>query len=257
MTAYIMNRQGNTYTPYNKDPYVVYHRDKKSSIFCFPPYICIGLAYYEFFSFMKEYAFYCFNYFKENDIIAVYADMITGIQKKPPYILFAYSAGARVAYAVARLLEEKGHPVSGLVILDGFVRWKTPDQFAEDKERIRAKDLLVNYDRYTGVFHGNERYMSNLLEKIIQYSKLTCRIRIKEKINARIHLIKAEPMEKTEDNEDWYEYTLNNSWEDITRNEYKEYQGVAQHLDMFYPENLKANAEIIRAVFDEVVKRPD
>jgi acyl transferase domain-containing protein/thioesterase domain-containing protein len=257
IAAYIIQTlKGNPYNYYEQnDPYVVYNRNQQPDIFCFPPYICIGLAYYEFFSFMKDFAFYCFNYLIKDNIIPFYADSITSICKKPPYILFAYSAGARVAYAVALLLEKKGYPVSDLVIMDGFVRWKTPDQFCMEKEKARAQEVLINYDHYTGVFKGNKQYMDKLLEKIIQYSKLTCEIHIKEKIHANIHLIKAEPMEKTEDNADWYEFTMNNSWKDITYNDYREYQGVAQHLDMFYPEHLERNAQIVRSVFDAVVKR--
>ncbi|MBN2536085.1 MAG: hypothetical protein JXB88_24605 [Spirochaetales bacterium] len=251
ITAYIINnKRGNI-----DDPYVVYNRKQTKTVFCFPPYICMGLAYYELFTCMKDYTAYCFNYYKKEAIISFYAEHIMHVAGKSPSIIFAYSAGARVAYAVARLLEEKGYPASGMVILDGFVRWKTTEVFVEEKETARAKELLINYDRYTGVFNGNESYMNKLLERIIHYSKLTCEIQIKEKIDADIHFIKAEPMERTEDNEDWYEYTINNNWEAVTRNRYKEYQGAGRHLDMFYPEYLDTNAQIIRLVFDDMYRQ--
>jgi 3-oxoacyl-(acyl-carrier-protein) synthase/thioesterase domain-containing protein/acyl carrier protein len=248
IALYIHGHKQNTF----KDDYVAYNKGESVAVFCFPPYLCIGLAYYEFCQHIYDYACYCFNYSVTDRILEYFSELIPQLRPKPPYVIFAYSAGARVAYQVIRCLEQKGCRVSDFIILDGFSRWKTPEQYSEAVERKRSRQLLINYDQITRSFGGNDQIIGDLVEKIISYSKLNCQIKVDQPLRANIHLIKAEPMVMTEENADWYEFTLNNSWEQFTGGIYREYQGAGEHLEMFNPAYIRANALIVKSILDGI-----
>jgi len=235
-----------------KDEYVTYNQAAVASqtLFCFPPYVCYGLAYYELSTCLSDYRMHCFNYAESDNLIDAYIEVIRSLQPEPPYILFAYSAGGRLAFEVAKAMNRKGYQVSDLILLDSFSRWKSIDYFSHMEEEQRSDRLLSQFDY---LFCGATDIKNQAITRLIAYSRLMMEIRVNGQLDSNIHLVKAEAEgAETDENRDWYQYSFGNSWALHCSGRYREYVGKGQHMVMLFPEEVRENAKIVARILETV-----
>lgn len=222
------------------DEQVVFGRGGSRCVFAFPPYLCFALSYLELSRHLGDVELVAFNVAAGPGIVGELAAAVDAARPDGALTLMGYSAGGRVAYAVARHLEAAGCAVSDLVLLDACARWKTPDQFDEAIETARAGRLL---DEHAALVAGDPAQLAWATERLLDYSRLVHEIVLDDPLAADIHLIHSTGQPLDEHNADWVEFLDDNSWAPWTTGEYREIQGSGDHMDMLLGPHLPRNAE--------------
>lgn len=211
-------------------PFFRFNRNAEKKIYCFPTIIgfgvwCSRLEYY-----LKDFSLISFNYKKNEDLPAYYADLI---MKDSPYsdiTILTYSAGGRIAIEVTKVLESRNVNVSDLVLVDVN---KTIKQFAT-KEDVEAQGVFETLKQYN-LEHLKERVYSVIYD-YMNYTRSTI---LEGTIKANIHHVVAEH----EDRDLAF----------LTLGKYKEYMGFGGiHNRMLIPPFLKDNAELINSILLEL-----
>jgi acyl transferase domain-containing protein/thioesterase domain-containing protein/acyl carrier protein len=235
--------------PKTGDDYVVFNDSAKGTLFCFPPYVCFALSYYALSQHLTDAQMICFNFRPTTNPIVHFADLIEGHFVQAPYVLFGYSAGGRVAFAVARELERRGQPVSNLILLEAFAQWKDISQFAPAIENRRARKLL---NEHAAHLLDDDALMEAAVGRLLAYSRLVHCIEVSRPIHADIDHIASTGQPPTAENADWVHFVDGNTWKPHTQNKYRAHQGYGNHMDMLLSPHLEKNAALLKRIFSTI-----
>jgi tyrocidine synthetase-3 len=224
---------------------VLLNSPKPEKIFAFPPAVGFGIAYAELANLLEQYSFYAFNYIEngnqKGDQMKIYLETIRDIQPEGPYILLGYSAGAKLCIKLADLLEEAGHRVSGIIILDSYS--KGPKLSEQDRVK-EAGEFYRGIERgiqYLGIQHMKQK-ITDTLDK---YRHFHDGLKLEKKLGAAIHLIQAEDRKGKEGFIGWQEFTHDRE---------VVYEGYGIHRDMLSPGFIEKNAAVINGILKETRK---
>lgn len=214
---------------------------QEKGLFAFPGIGAYVLVYKVLAQYVKNRAFYAFNFMEQETRFNDYADLIQGAQKEGPYVLMGYSAGGNLAFEVAKELNRKGRVVSDLILIDS-TREKAEPSTAENGEK-KEFDL----DKPTG-----NKLVDQINQKIKKYIEFLDKVDNSGKIDANIHLIQSEDLPGTE-----FYLKGKEKWAEATEKKFTVYQGKGSHNDMLEGQNLKSNIMIIRQIIgDENTSEP-
>jgi thioesterase domain-containing protein/acyl carrier protein len=209
-------------------------------IFCFPPGIGFGLSYKNLSYILKGYSLYSFNFIESEDRIKQYLEIIMGIQKTGPYILFGYSASGTLMMELGKQLENKGLEVSDIIFLDCIFAGNDKNTQGSNKklnERV-ARNLEEKLNNM-----GVGFLKDKILKKTRKYMAYEKSITSLEVINTNIHLILSEETWNTPRSSCWDKFTTKKS---------SIYQGFGRHKSMLDPGILEKNAQIIQEILDKI-----
>ncbi len=210
-------------------------------IFCFPPAIGYGISYMGLVAFLSRYSLYGFNYIededKDRDKMERYVDTIMEIQPEGPYTLLGYSAGGRLCFKAAELLEKRGNRVKDIILLDCYSQRKAlPDEVVEERIREFKDGIKQGLEEL-----GLEPMTGKVMDTMERYGQYYDQLMAQEPgiIHADIHLIKAEDKQGQEGFI---------GWESFTRGEYHEYEGFGIHKKMLSTDFIQQNAAVINNI---------
>jgi surfactin family lipopeptide synthetase A len=225
----------------NKEETVILlNSTKAKKVFAFPSMPGYGFIYMELARLLPDYAFYAFNYIEKEakNKMDIYVEAIREIQQQGPYILLGYSAGAKLCVKAAELLEKAGQVVSDIIILDGYSQWKG---LSAQEIEIQAAEFYQSIEKIVedlGIQHLKQK-ISNTLKSYRHYHD---NLELEEKVEAAIHLIRAE------DKKDKERFV---GWQEFTRDQEMIYEGYGNHHQMLSPGFIERNAVIIAKIFRE------
>jgi amino acid adenylation domain-containing protein len=223
-----------------EDPALILNPSQSQTLFCFPPGIGYGVSYIGFAEILKDYTFYSFNFMEGDDRIDRYVELIIKYQPEGPYCLLGYSAGGELTIEVANRLEQKGHKVSRIILLDSYRttrNWEssTLDQFV---------DTVVQGLEVMGIGFLKEKVMQKV-NNYTQYLKNLHHTPLAP-VNAVIHLITAEDRKEREARYISSEEEID--WEELTWKECITHKGSGIHVHMLTEGHIERNASIVRGI---------
>jgi thioesterase domain-containing protein/acyl carrier protein len=236
VSEYILQKK---YSNLNEDSVILLNKLTSRKLFCFPAIMAYGM-YLHFSSFFDDYSIYTFNFFEADNRIEKYADLIIETQEKGPYVLFAYSAGGRLVFEVAKKLEKRGIEVSDVILIDcHMVKEKIADPENGDDD-ISIEEYVEKKLKSQGMEFLREKVL-NKIRKYIDYCK---NFKGDGVMNANIHLILSENNSAMSE--------IIRSWSTATNKTFLTYQGFGKHADMLNGGFIQKNAEIVKKILQEI-----
>jgi tyrocidine synthetase III len=222
------------------EPFMLLNHYQERKLFCFPANIGFGIVYSELAASFSDWAFYSFDFIEANDRIGKYVQYILSTQTEGPFVLFGYSAGADLAGAVASRLEQLGHEVSHLILLDPRLIRKV-DQIDRDQN---MKEVGVYLKRIENTIEtlGIDFMKTQVLQKVEAYSEwlYDSTLLAGSITGAKIHIITAE------DN-----MTVNQeaaAWEAVASKPPIIHNGFGKHIEMLSPGYIEYNVDLIKEI---------
>jgi thioesterase domain-containing protein len=207
-------------------------------IFCFPSGIGCGIVYKNLASMFSGYSFYAMSFIEDPRRIEKYVEIITRLHIPGPYRLLGYSAGWKLAFQVARALENHGFEVSDIILFDSF--WPEPAISVETGDTDGPLSKMVGKYLHDLGMHSLK---NSIIEKMRKYKVYWSAPFRPEVVKANIHLILAESNQDKD---------RANCWEPFTTGGTLVYQGVGEHAAMLTAGFLEKNAEILREILDNI-----
>ncbi len=236
----------------SEQPLVLLNRNGKQNVFAFPSLIGYAIGYHRLAKNVKSASFYSFEFLEAENRIDIYINAITRIQPKGPFVLLGYSAGANLAYEVAKELERLGQEVSDLIIMDATPgkavhASMTPEEMIS-YDFARSK-LLMFLSDYEGYVEGQIE-IEHALEEVVNHSRLyadySSKLVNEKGIHSTVHLIKSDNSKQD---------PIEKEWESFTGQFVETYQGVGPHDDMIFERYSDENGRIIDGILREISKR--
>nr|WP_272898238.1 thioesterase domain-containing protein [Brevibacillus laterosporus] len=216
-------------------PVTLLNEGGKPIVFAFPPIAGLGAAFKEIASELPEYSIYSFDFITHDHLIDEYINHIMNIQSEGPYLLMGYSAGGNVAFEIAKVLEEKGHQIQGIILLDTIRQ--TDYQLVNDEE-IRENVELIDKAAEENEIFKVASIRNKIVQNIENYGALLNTIINDGMVEASIHLILAKEIEREEELK----------WKKSTTGTYMEYQGYSKHYEMVDKQFAKQHAYLINEI---------
>jgi amino acid adenylation domain-containing protein/FkbH-like protein len=236
-------------------PLMLLNDAKLEKVFLFPPIIGYGIGYRALAKHIHNVSLYAFNYIGDGDKVEQYAGHIIAVQAKGPYVLGGYSAGGNLAFEVTRELENQGHDVSAIIMLDTFPK-DFLFSYGVTGEHSSFQNLVGEAMASMGLAFLKEK----VKEKSDHYSRYYNRLVNRGTVKAAIYSITAADREERE-----YKIIAKETgkpgsrqfpgWEKYTSGTCRVYQGFGTHADMFAPGKVKKNAKIVIDTVDRLFKR--
>ncbi|HEX2927837.1 MAG TPA: amino acid adenylation domain-containing protein [Ruminiclostridium sp.] len=231
------------------EPYFVYNPSSDRKVYCFPPAGGYSIVYETLAMQMDEYSLVAFNYLQEEDKVKRYADLITDMDSKGPYVLFGYSLGGNMAFEVAKELESRGCQVMDVVVMDSYRVLEAFEDTVDEMQMFR-KELSEHLKRHM----GSELVQEHIFMQARNQIEYFARVLNTGSVNARVHLI-LEDRPANDYEQEWkktgkYNITKEDSWNESSRNSVNVYKGFGWHQDMLGEENISKNSEIIKNIID-------
>jgi amino acid adenylation domain-containing protein len=246
ISRFIIDRK---YISKEEMPAIILNPSKPQTLFCFPPGVGYGIAYIGLAKYLEDYTLYCFNFLEHDQRLDKYIELITGHQPCGPYRLFAFSAGGELAMEVANRLEQQGHEVSDIILLDCY-RTTSHWQASTLKEFL---DVVLQSLEAMGI----EFLKDKVTQKINQYTLYLRNLSLVPS-NAGIHLVTAEdrkeresrylPGKQKKQNKD----PISIDWAELTRGNCTTYNGFGLHVQMLADQYIERNAAIIKGILTGV-----
>jgi thioesterase domain-containing protein len=210
-------------------------------------------------------------------IAAYYISEIRTIDKEGPYALAGFSLGGRIAYEMARQLDEMGKKVSFLGVLDAtaegsvthlpllkripfrlrylmnYVSWNITSFFREPNEtkfsvvrrrwkglekRVRGLDFKV--DKNDHVSKGKKNELPKFLRKVHRANSRANRNYVIRPYNGIVHLFKAKKQTF------YIPEPLKYGWDEVARGGVVVHEIPGEHSNTFAPPNDKYFADILQ-----------
>ncbi|MCX6248516.1 MAG: amino acid adenylation domain-containing protein [Bacteroidetes bacterium] len=216
------------------------------------------------------------------EIASYYISEIQSIDKEGPYALAGFSLGGRIAYEMARQLEEMGKEISFLGVLDAtaegsvthqpflerhlyrinymmrYVSWNIASFFKEPNEtkfsvirrrwkglvkRVRGLDIKI--DEKEIVSKGKKSELPKYLRKVHGANRRANRNFFIRPYNGTVHLFKAQKQTFYIPEPETY------GWDRVARGGVVVHEIPGEHSSTFAPPNDKYFAEILQRTMDE------
>ncbi|RKZ49084.1 MAG: hypothetical protein DRR16_12240 [Candidatus Parabeggiatoa sp. nov. 3] len=236
-------------------------------IFALPPGTGDALGYLQVADKLRPYAFYGFNFIEAQTRIQDYVDLIREVEPEGPHLLFGYSAGGNLAYHITQALEQRGHCVSDIVMVDS-ARFYEKVSFSEAAIKKRAEQFL-NHEN-TKPYLTNPILWEKAYRIIKGYHDYIAQSVDNHQVHANIHVLLAEQSQsiyrdsnisdrlegvqlENRSNEATGRIVISvQGWAEVTTGQFKTYQGVGEHNKMLYQPYLDSNIQILREIFEQV-----
>ncbi|XOS93432.1 hypothetical protein ACLMAB_07865 [Brevibacillus laterosporus] len=140
-----------------------------------------------------------------------------------------------MAFEIAKVLEEKGHQVQGIILLDTIRQ--TDYQLVNDEE-IRENVELIDKAAEENEIFKVASIRNKIVQNIENYGALLNTIINDGMVEASIHLILAKEIEREEELK----------WKKSTTGTYMEYQGYSKHHEMVDKQFAKQHAYLINEI---------
>ena len=221
-------------------PFVLYNQQAERTVFCFPPLADPdALIYGRIAAELPSWRLCALQFTAtESGAVRALAEVIQQVQPQAPYTLLGYSGGGNLAFATARELERRGSIAENLVLVDSYHRDRIEPLTASGRqavidEQVRNAAVLNALDE--------ERPRSALIERIGQYLDFLSGSCDEGRINAHVHLLRAEGGLSAADAD---------KWRRATRGRFCQYQGAGSHDVMLDERHLPDNARLIADILD-------
>lgn len=213
--------------------YSLLNGKKPEGIFAFPPITGFGLAFNNMSKQIEDYSLYAFNYLEGGDKIKRYYSMIKAIQKRGPYILLGFSAGADIVVKLAEMMEED----AVVILMDGF--W---GEVKKDEIEEKLKFFIKYSMNYAGL--DENVFLHRILEKRIRSYMLYLaeQDKFKKRIHNDIHFIQSEEMTDAQVD----------SLKRLTTGSLYRYKAAGRHFDLLQNGFVERNAGIIMEIIETV-----
>jgi amino acid adenylation domain-containing protein len=221
-------------------PLTLLSKPNRKPVFCFPPITGYGIVFKGLAESLGDYSIYAFDFMKDNDLLQLYVNEILGVQASGSYILLGYSAGGNVAFEVAKLMEQQGHKVEQLVLLDSLRRDAVQQQSSEEIERD-AETLLDEVAWRYGSYLSDVTFRTLVTQRIVDYSHYLNRTVNDGHVQAAVNYVYSE------------EHNFTDTWETSAVQPIEAFQGFGKHVELLQPDFIVRNAEVIRRILDRVM----
>ncbi|SFB45452.1 thioesterase domain-containing protein, partial [Clostridium frigidicarnis] len=208
-------------------------RDK--SLFCFPPVGGHAATYKPILPFINNYAVYAIDFVNSN--VDSYVEQILKIQPEGDFYLLGYSAGGNVAFEVAKELENRGHEIAKLIMVDSIQKGRSSSINEEETKRLETEFIIKN-----GWMYLPEEIREDMLLKVREYFKFCQQIINSGKINSDINVILSEDTAPHLSDGQYWKY--------MTMNDIFYYKAKGTHFEVFDERNLKYNVGIIDSIIN-------
>ncbi|MDQ0272984.1 non-ribosomal peptide synthetase [Cytobacillus purgationiresistens] len=215
----------------------------KPIVFCFPPVTGFGVAYYQLARNLGNYTIYSFDYLKDTHKIKLYAQKIIEVQPEGPYVLMGYSAGGKIAFEVAKELEQVHRRVVADMIMIEAYRVKRTDAMTEESIEDNLKILMENPTRE---YLKGALFSDRDKDRIRDFMRYVFSLEGSGEIEANIHLIHSPDYERNEH----YEYE---EWFLSTNGEISHVEGYGLHNTMLFTENADKNGIVVENILSTKV----
>lgn len=214
------------------------------NIFCFAPIIGYGTVFSELAAYIDSHTLYGIDFIEHEDRLEKYMELILRIQKKGPYIFMGYSAGATLAFELAKYMEQRGYVVSDIIMLDAQ---------AQTKKWLETEQDIIDEAQYTVDFFTSQKVYKKYFDDVIKEELLKS---VKSyltywnncfntgMVDATIHQLKAVKTAETENFTHWEGHTKN----------YCLYEGSGTHYEMLIEPYLQKNAELLNNIIANITR---
>ncbi len=206
-----------------------------NSIFAFPPGSGYSLAYTSLAPKLKPFGFYGFTFIEKEHRLGRYVQMITKTEK-PPYTLFGYSGGGKLAFLVARELEKHGFEVDKLIMVDS-ARYVKELPVSDADVQFYASEFLEGVT--------SKILRETVINKMKSYRHFLAGCIEEGTISADITVIQGTDSEDLYLGPDGEEWATMTGWRDNTSGKFELIKGSGSHKEMLNGDHLVKNSEII------------
>ncbi|KPV61276.1 bacitracin synthetase, partial [Paenibacillus sp. A3] len=224
------------------------------NVFCFPPRVGYGLAYYEM---ARQLEHHCVVYgmefigdrFQGEEMLEQYVNSIVSIQENGPYVFLGYSLGGNLAFEVAKAMESRGYQVSDIIMVDSMRKTSRDESSPEETEALVEAVLESISDTYKA-YLSDASDRERVRHKMHVYTMYRNELINEGTVQANIHALVAEgstvravgPKDAL-------------LWQQAAPNGYAEYEVIGTHdvlLDVgFVEENVKVLQRIVKSIVEE------
>ncbi len=156
------------------------------------------------------------------------------------YVLMGYFAGGKLAFDVAKELEQRGKTVSHMIIIDTVPTLEPINVPFSIEDNRQLVDMFFDTAGIKDALAGNF-LEAQILKKIENYYNYMARTVHTGKISSDIHLLRS------------VDQTLNtDAWKDFTHRRFKSHRDSGQHVQMLTGEHLAQNVDIIRDIMNQI-----
>ncbi|MCP3774858.1 amino acid adenylation domain-containing protein [Paenibacillus sp. MZ04-78.2] len=225
----------------NDNPFIRLNSDGLFPVFCFPPLLGFGLVYNELAGRLDgDCVFYAADFIEEmlleEQLIERYVEHIVSIQKEGPYMLLGYSSGANLAFEVAQALERRGYAVSDIIMLDSKITASVTYLSEEEIQEIVYLNMDIIPEYYQELL--TIPLIHNKIRSYLAYHNQLVNSGL---VRASIHHLLCEELNRVE-----------RGWERSTTQRYTEYKLAGEHVTIFAPDHMEANADTLRAILHRI-----
>jgi thioesterase domain-containing protein/acyl carrier protein len=223
------------------------------NLFCFPPVVGYGAVFYELAKLLENHSVvYGLDYMDHHghyeEMIHQYVDAIVRIQDQSPYVFLGYSSGGRLAFEVAKAMENRGYVVSDILIIDSMKKNEKTEPFPETMENEIDQLLDIVGDKYD-LFQMTPLMRERIRQKMYAYMMYDHQLENTGKVRANIHSLVAEGKEARQ-------VAPSNVllWQDATLNAALEYEMIGEHTDVLTSRFVEKNATVIQLIVKKIIE---
>ncbi|WP_161404597.1 non-ribosomal peptide synthetase, partial [Paenibacillus silvestris] len=217
-------------------PVTLLQKGREGTIFCFPPVGGYGFVYKGLASQLPSYSWYAFDFITDPDRLQAYVKWITELQAEGPYVLLGYSAGGNLAYEVGKLLEDQGHVVSDIVILDALFRDQAISQTMEEIEQETEQLLGMLETTELGLFLRTPSIRKEAAHRMREYRIYLSNLVNQGPLTSTVYAVESE------------ELLTSATWEGSTSGRVLKYKGTGTHIEFLDERNLPENAALVQRI---------
>ncbi|UHA72101.1 amino acid adenylation domain-containing protein [Paenibacillus sp. 481] len=228
------------------------NQQAERAVFCFPPVIGNGFIFYELAQGLHAHTLYGFEFLANDLRLEQYLAHILNIQPDGPYVLLGYSAGGNLAFEVAQKLEELGHEVSDIIIMDAAA--KSDALALTDAERAAKLEEMFQYFFEHELYKDyltHERVRRSVMRSTSSYLSYWSSLQHSGQVNANIHMVRHQVQDCNEQEMDVHKA----EWASFTTAQYCEYAGFGKHDEMLFGGYVGRNRELIKEILERIESR--
>jgi len=218
-------------------------------MFAFPPGTADALSYTQLARQLDGWCVYGFNFNVAEHCLERYADQVIEIDPDGPHVLFGYSGGGNLAFRTAKVLEQRGRRVAGVVMLDSS-RFIEPWQFPDGEARRLAGEFLGATE--VQQVAGTAALRDKVIRTIERYYDFLAGEGDTGRIAADIHVVASSPFVDEYREASGRLIASKSSWAQVTGGRLHLVQGEAAHGEMLRQPWLDHNAGLLRAAFNAI-----
>lgn len=205
------------------------------SIFAFPPGSGYSLAYTSLAPKLFPFGFYGFTFVEKEHRLDRYVQLITKTEK-PPYTLFGYSGGGKLAFLVAQELEIQGYKVDKLLMVDS-ARYVRELPVSDADVQFYASEFLEGVT--------SKVLRETVISKMKSYRHFLAGCIESGTIEADIIVIQGSDSEDLYHGPDGKEWATMTGWKENCKGKFELIKGSGPHKEMLNGDHLDHNSKLM------------